>query len=481
MDRKKILGFSIGPIGAALASVITLPIITWFFSAEDVGRISMLQVVSSFAVIFFSLGLDQAYVREYHETDECSMPSLLKATVAPGLLLLVLVSVAVIVYEPGLLSKLLFSIESLTISLIIVCCLLAAFISRFLSLILRMQEKGLAFSMSQVLPKFIFLLFIVSYIGLTTNFNFNKLLIAHVASILAVTLIYGWNTRFIWLPALTSPIHRDKLSKMVQFGFPLIFGGVASWALMAMNRFFLRGMSTYSELEIYSVAASIAASVGILTSVFNTVWTPTVYKWAAAGLVTEKIDEITEHVLALVTAAFIVTGLFSWVLLFLLPPHYAKVQFIVASCIAIPLFYTLSETTAVGIGVSRKSVFSMLASFIAVGVNFFANFILVPRMGATGAAISTAIALWVFLVARTEIASHIWRPRKMGRLYLVTFFSLVLIVGFSLSKEGQQVAWLVVWALCCVLWPLLFKTTALLGIQQFKIIINKVLSSKIDN
>lgn len=61
MIRNKILGYAIEPIGAALMGfitlpIITLPIITWFYSVEDIGRISMLQVMVSFCVMVFTLG-----------------------------------------------------------------------------------------------------------------------------------------------------------------------------------------------------------------------------------------------------------------------------------------------------------------------------------------------------------------------------------------------------------------------------------------
>ena len=53
MNKKTILGYALGPIGSGLLGLISLPIITWFYSVEDVGRISMLQVFTSFSILFF--------------------------------------------------------------------------------------------------------------------------------------------------------------------------------------------------------------------------------------------------------------------------------------------------------------------------------------------------------------------------------------------------------------------------------------------
>ena len=143
MTPRKIVSFALGPIGAALLGVVTLPLITWFFSAADVGRMSMLQVAVSFSTLMFSLGLDQAYVREYHEAVDKS--ALLKAAMLPSLILLFISIVLFLLFRVDL-AELVFGVASVEMSLIILTVLLAALVSRFLSLILRMKEKGLAYS-----------------------------------------------------------------------------------------------------------------------------------------------------------------------------------------------------------------------------------------------------------------------------------------------------------------------------------------------
>ena len=52
--KNKILGYAIGPIGSALLGLITLPLLTWYYPVEDIGRISMLQVVASFRCCYFA-------------------------------------------------------------------------------------------------------------------------------------------------------------------------------------------------------------------------------------------------------------------------------------------------------------------------------------------------------------------------------------------------------------------------------------------
>ena len=432
MNARKIAAFAIGPIGGAALGFITLPIITWFYSAEDIGRIAMFQVMSSFCILLFSLGLDQAYVREYHEAEY--KPELLKASLLPGLLLLT-AGLLLCFVMPVFISRSLFDVDSLLISLLVAICFLAAFISRFLSLILRMQEKGLAFSMSQVLPKLLFLMVIGTYFLFSFGFDFLHLVIAHTTSILAVTLIYAWNTRKEWLAALPLKIDIEKLKALLRFGSPLIMGSAAFWGLTAMDKLFLRSFSSFEELGIYSVASNFAAVAIIFQSVFSTVWAPIVYKLAAEGINTNKIDKVTDGVLAVVVVLFSLAGLFSWIVALILPPQYKDVQYILLPCMAYPLFYALSEATAVGIGITRKTIYSMLASLIAAIVNAIGNYLLIPKLGASGAAISTAISFWLFFFLRTEFSIRVWRPLPRAKLYTLTLACLLLSVLFTLLGD----------------------------------------------
>lgn len=444
MNAKKIASFAIGPVGAAVLGFITLPVITWFYSAEDIGRIAILQVVTGFCVLLFSLGLDQAYVRDYHEAEH--KPALFKAALLPGLLLIVM-GLAFCFVLPGFISKALFSVDSALISTLIALCFLAAFVSRFLSLILRMQERGLAFSMSQVLPKLIFLSAIGIYALFSFGFDLLHLVIAQTLSVVSVALVYGWNTRQEWFAALKQSVDKEKLKAMLRFGAPLIMGGIAFWGMTAIDKVFLRSLSTFEELGVYSVATSFAAAAIVFQSVFSIVWAPTVYRWAAEGINTEKIDRVTEYVLLAVVTLFCAAGVFSWVITYVLPPQYESVQFILLSCMAYPLFYTLSEATVVGLGIARKSSYAMLAALIGCAVSFVGNYLLIPLYGAAGAGVSTAVAFWVFFFCRTEFSCLVWRPISRLKLYAVTLACLFLSVTFTLKGASYHFEFILLWLL----------------------------------
>ena len=56
MNTQKLIGYALGPLGSAAASAIALPLISWYFSAEDIGRIVLLQTVAG--MVLLVMGLD---------------------------------------------------------------------------------------------------------------------------------------------------------------------------------------------------------------------------------------------------------------------------------------------------------------------------------------------------------------------------------------------------------------------------------------
>ncbi len=434
MNKKKILNYAVGPIGVSLLSFISLPIITWFYTIEDVGKISMLQVFSSLATLFFCLGLDQAYTREYHENKD--KPKLFKQSFSPGFILLLFFLSLVYIIDNEIISLWLYSEKDEMLSIITIACFLLAFCSRFLSLILRMQERALAYSMSQLLPKLFFLIFILVIVWLGFESSFFSLISAHLLAIFIVFFVFILNTRRYLRSSITKALTKEELKPLLNFGLPLVIAGLSAWGLKVVDKLFLRGLSTFSELGLYSVAISIAGVATIFSGIFNTIWTPLVYKWVSNKSIDyHKINGIHEAVLAIIYFSVIITGFFSWILPYLFPEGYEELQHLIALCFFAPLLYTLSEVSAVGISIVKKTKYSMYISVIALAVNIVGNYTLIPLYGALGAAISTTLSFWLFYIMRTECSRRVWYNIPVIKSYLVTLLLLLVLVFNALILD----------------------------------------------
>ncbi|MEO7067510.1 MAG: oligosaccharide flippase family protein [Rhodanobacter sp.] len=422
MNRAKVFAFALGPLGAGLFGFATLPLLTWVFPPADIGRLSMLQVAVALGSVLFSLGLDQSYAREFYEAEDSA--SVLRAALVPVLVALLIGGAAVYLVSPALISKILFDIDSSWLSLGVVGCLVATLLTRFLAVTLRMQERGIAYSIAQVAPKLLFLAFIGLALTLRMNKSFDIILVAQLAGVALTLGVAVWLTRGDCLRALRSGADKKRTRAMLAFGVPLVVGGMMSWALFMMDRVMLRALAGYDELALYSVAASMASGVTLFASVFCTLWWPQVYKWVADGVDLAVADIVADQVLAACVVVFGLTGLCSPLLAFVLPATYAMVPYLLIGCTVAPIFYLLSEVTVVGINISRRTGYAMLASALAGLLNLLGNYLLVPRFGAGGAVIATMVTFLVFLIARTELSRILYRKFDRAKIY---FWSVLLI------------------------------------------------------
>ena len=426
MNIKKISGFALGPLVSAVLGLLSVPLMAWIFSPADIGRMNLLQVLLSFSLLLTLLGLDQAYVREFHASND--RPALLKACFAPGFLLLCVVLLATVPFGCQL-SHWLYGEDNFWFYFFTLICVMANYVSRFLSLILRMQERGLAFSMSQILPKALQLMLLGVIVLAGLEKNFLTLLWVTMASMVAVLFVYALNTRDQWQIAMTAHPSVVQFRLLLRFGLPLVFSGLAYWGLTATSILVLRANSTFGEMGIYAVTSSIAGSVAIFQSIFTVVWPPTVYKWVEQGVDMTRVDGIARQALAVVCGIFVLVGVFSWLVDYMLPVHYVSVKYLVLCAIAPVLLYTLSEITCVGIGITRRTMLTIWVTLAALFTNVFLSLWLVPVYGASGAVIANALAFLVFFVARTEASARVWRQFPRQRLYIFVSVALMLAVG----------------------------------------------------
>lgn len=448
MNRNSFLRFSIGPIGAALLGLVSLPASTWLFDVSDIGRIGLLQTVISLSVILFSLGLDQSYVREYHNTDD--RRSLFRTALAPGLLAIIAVGAFLLLTKPAIISRAIFQMDSWQAGATVVLVAVSAYCSRFFSLILRMEERGLAFSMSQVLPKAFFLLILLVLYFAQAERQFIHLLAAHATSILVATLIFAWNTRATWLPSTAATREGARLNQMLAYGAPLMVAGAASWGMEALDKVSLRILATFEDLGIYSIAVSIAGVASTLSMIFTTVWIPTAYRWASEPDCSGRIEAVGRKLTSLAATLIAATGSFSWLLGYVLPKEYEKVQYLVCICMLPPLLYAISEVAGIGTNIMRKSAPIMAGSLAACLVNLIGNYLLIPLIGVQGAAISTVIAFLVMMTIRIEASIRCWHPLSRRLIYGPVAGMIALCAAYSLTGHAYPVAWSAGWMILLV-------------------------------
>lgn len=438
MNRRNILAFALGPVLTALLGLVTLPIVAWIFPPTDIGRNNVFQVAINFSVLIFVLGLDQAFVREYHESKQ--RDALFKACFLPGLFLLTIVVVLLVPFSADV-SWLLYGEAEPLWGWLTAGCTFFSFLARFLSLILRMQERGLAFSLSQVMPKVLMVTVLLGYLFLDVDRVYTSLLLANLISIVAVTLALLWNTRIELKRGFFARVHVSDLKPLLSFGLPLIVAGIAYWGLKATSTLVLRANGAFEELAVYSLALSFASAATVFQTVFSTIWMPTVYKWVANNHDLDLLESVNGQLVAVIGVIVLACATLSWLVDYFLPPVYAEVKYLLPVCMLQPLFYTLSETTVVGLNIQRKTGYSVLIALIAFFVNFSLSLLLAGQFGAVAVASVNALAFFVFTVLRTEFARRVWRPLPRAKMYVSSGVYLLFSIFFATYQPTRVLEW----------------------------------------
>jgi len=148
--------------------------------------------------------------------------------------------------------------------------------------------------------------------------------------------------------------------------------------------------------------------LGVFQQAFATFWAPTAFRWYENGEKPEKFMKVSECLTLVMTFVFIVVVISKNIILFFIGDNYKGASSLISFLLFIPIMYTMSETTTIGISFKRKTKYNLIISSVVAMINLILNFILVPKIGALGASIATAISYLVFFWMRTLISSYVW-------------------------------------------------------------------------
>ncbi|ELB2966993.1 oligosaccharide flippase family protein [Vibrio parahaemolyticus] len=470
MNLKNILSFSIGPFLGLILSVILLPLTTWTFSPENIASVSIFIAILNLSFSILCLGQDRTYLRWYYEYNDKF--GLKKLTLTPLFILSILLGILLASNDLTYLSKFLYDSDKVeTIYYTYFSVVFAAF-ARMLGMEFRLEEKGIAYSLISLIPKITLLVLIVLHFVKNWSDEIELLLLFHLVSQISV-FIYVIIQQKHFIKIIMSKVNFSELKEMILYGLPLLLGSIAYWALTSIDRFLLKSWSGLGELASYSVAISFASAAVLVQTVFSTIWSPAIYKKVAndedLSFITDVINKITVFICFFVVFVAFLSPIVSC----FLPPFYDDVQYLLVSSILCPLLYTLSEATFIGIGIKKKSSYALLSSIFAFLTALISNSILIPILGAKGAAISTALGFYIFFIFRTELSCLIWKKIPRKKLYLLV--NLITLSCFFHTLLAMKIG-----SLIYIYWIIVFITVIFIGFKELKEVqlsIKKVLQS----
>lgn len=401
---KKFLTYFYGSGVGLLIGLVTTMLSTRLLSPEDFGKASMFILAVNVLMIFIIFGTDQAFVRFFYEEAIDLRGKLLLNAMKFPLIILGTVLLLLLVFRNKIMIFL-FDEVNIVVFVILVISVIFQVIYRFSLLVIRMQQKGHLYSLMEILNKSFNLVFLIIFFYLIGQ-QYEILIFSTGLTliILSVTSIFieknFWNS----FKKVKTSVKHSQLD-IFQFSYPLVLTTLIVWLFQSFDKIAIRHWSDFEELGLYSAAFRIVALLTVVQATFSTFWAPVCYehfeKYPNDKDFFSKTSKLLGFVMFMIA---IVTILFKDIIVLLLGPEYSEAAIIMPFLIFMPMMYTMSETTVIGINFYKKTKWHILIASSACIANIMGNFILVPSFGAPGAAISTGLSYVLFFVLRTHIS-----------------------------------------------------------------------------
>jgi len=390
----KVLGkhssiYGLASVLNGLVGFLLLPLYTRYLTTADYGTLEILYFVATIISITMSVGIGEAMSRFYFDRKEQSDRDEVVSTTYIGYGIFSIVCSVVLISCAGMISDLVFDTRDRTME----CALVLATLGlNFL------MDTG--FGYFRVVQKSVHVtVHSISKLLLTISLNILFLvgLEMGVMGILLGTLI----ANAVIGIAMTIPILRKiglrfsapVLKQMVKYGLPLIPSSMATYLIIAADRYFVKEYVGLADAGLYTLGYKFGVLVGtFVTAPFNTIWYPRRFEYFNEKGSEQMYARIFTYFMAVVTLGVLGVSLYSEDVIMIMTTEEFWPAFQIVPVIALSqLFHSLFYHFSIGISYFKKTVYFTYINILTAAVNLSLNFLLIPSYGIWGAAWSTVI------------------------------------------------------------------------------------------
>ncbi|WP_448378079.1 oligosaccharide flippase family protein [Fervidobacterium sp.] len=430
---KSYFSFSLGIWFSAIISFLSVPITSWLIEPSEYGKATMFSTIYSVVLLIVLVGTPNGFMRLYHSVED--KRKLLWSSLVMPVFLTVIFFGFVLLVENSL-NIFLAAQKNSKAHLILVFAVFFGVLQTFNQTVLRMQEKGFFYSALQIANTASNALFVILY-ALLISRNFYALVYAQLFSNI-FTLSFGiYLQRERWFPI---KIDKRLVKEILGYSYPFLLSGIVWWLFGWTDRIVLRMYSTFEEIGLYSAAFKLISVMSLFTSGFSTFWYPFAYEQYEKNpnnkeLFSKTFDYVS--FLVLILALLIMSA--KNVIFLLFAKSYRSSAYIAPFLLLQPVSLTMAIVVARGIDFAKKTYWYIISDGVAAAFNIIGNLLLIPLLGAKGAAITTGLSS-IIVFAIEKAASERFYPVKYNskRAY-VSMLVLIIIASINTFFEGVYV------------------------------------------
>lgn len=397
--------YGLGTVLAKAVGFLMLPIYTRLLTPADYGVLELLSMTGDAIGILTGVGLTWAITRYWYYYED---PADQSAVVSSAVLLLAgfsaVAGALTLSLAEGLSAVVLGSAAQAGL---VRLAIIGMFLGTFL-------EIPLAFLRARQASTRVVVAGLARLVlALSLNIIFVVVLRRGVAGVLYSTIIssalVGGFLLVDTLRATGLRFRRPIAAKLLAYGAPIVAVNLASFVIHYSDRYLLRVYGSLESVGLYSLAYKFAMLISVfIAAPFAQIWAPKALEIdraeGEAGLpILRRI--ITYYNVVLVAGALAIALLAGDAIRIIASAEFhAAAGLIPLLCLAM-LFFGYRQISYIGAAVRERSDIMAVGTAVAAAVMIAANFALIPRWGATGAAVATLAAFateFVVVLVRAE-------------------------------------------------------------------------------
>ena len=426
--RKKLLSdtliIGIGTFGSKLLVFVLMPLYTAYLSAAQYGTAELITGTANLLIPFACVGITNGVFRFCAErgSDKAAVLSSSVAIlgIGSGIFLLLAQLLNLTAYFRGYVWLIL---------LYVVMANLQAVCAQYV----RAIDRTRLFAVQGILNTFITAAFNVFFLVVC-----GMGVIGYVLSVILgnlITTIFLAIRAKMWKTVRFSCIDRELMRELVRFSLPLVPTTVCWLITDISDRYLVTYFWGDAVNGVYSAAYKIPTLLTVVSGIF-------MQAWQLSAVAESEDRDSCKHFYSEVFGGFLSVvsiGAAGLILLspvltsLLLNPSYAGAAYYMPTLILSAALSSIVSFLASAYMVTKKSMNSFLTAISGAVLNLLLNLLLIPRMGAIGAAVATLASYGLVLLLRLIdvprlLAFRLYLPRLIASLALLVIVCTMMTV-----------------------------------------------------
>lgn len=421
---------------------ILIPLYTKYFPPEQIGLFTLVQSLSLFFGVVYMFGMETSFMKFFIDGKNEKERAEVYSSTLIFLLVIAAVLSSVIYFNSGSITELFrFSPEeeSMFLVQILSIMMLIDTLYRFPLLLFRAKLESKTYALINLFTFFINIISNVVFIVIL-KYGVESIFYSYILSS-GITLLAGL---VLTKKYLTIKISTAKIKEMLGFGSKFIFIGFFVLFIDVSDRFFLKYYFDEFTVGVYSANYRLASVMSFLIASFKFSWTP--------YFLNLKTNPENKKIISSIFTNFILAGLSLFLLFSLFTELLVKIPFFgieflnfnywdglkIIPVILLAYFFSGAYSTlnaAPFFTDNTGAIFFITLSGVIVNVLF--NFLLIPLLNITGAALATLFTYLIMFVIVYYYSQKIYRvDHDISRILKIGLITGVFfITGYYFVNE----------------------------------------------